>query len=236
MNWYVGTSGYSYKEWKGPFYPEDLSPKDMLRFYSSRLKTVEINNTFYRMPKESVLEEWCAEVPEEFRFVLKAPQRITHFQRLKHTDDSLEYFLRVAGVLGTRRGPLLFQLPPQFHCDAARLGAFLDLVPSACRAAFEFRHESWFTDEVFGLLKKHNCALCVAEEDDELQVPKVATADWGYLRLRRVDYTERDLAEWAKWIAEQKWEEVYVFFKHEDEGKAPEFAQEFLKLTANERE
>ncbi len=167
MNLYVGTSGYSYKEWKGAFYPEDLPAKQMLHYYGERFRTVEINNTFYRMPKASVLEAWAAEVPADFRFVLKAPQRITHMQRLKGTDDSVSYLLQVAGALQERLGRLLFQLPPNFQKDVERFRDFLALLPRQSRSAFEFRHESWFDDEVFGPLREHQAALCIAEAEDE---------------------------------------------------------------------
>src|SRR2546421_1203386 len=155
MHFYLGTSGYSYKEWKGTFYPEEMPDKQMLRFYGERFRSVEINNTFYRMPRESVLEVWAAEVPADFKFVLKAPQRITHMQRLKDTDDSVAYLLKVARALKERLGPLLFQLPPYFEKDVARLRAFLELLPPHPRAAFEFRHQSWFDEEIFALLRDH---------------------------------------------------------------------------------
>ncbi len=185
MNLYVGTSGYSYKEWKGPFYPEDLPDKQMLHFYGERFRSVEINNTFYRMPKASVLEAWAAEVPADFKFVLKASQRITHMQRLKDAGDSVSYLLDVAGVLKERLGPLLFQLPPNLQKDAARLREFLALLQPDRRLAFEFRHQSWFDEEVFSLLRDHRAVLCIAEAENDLAIPFVATADWGYLRLRR---------------------------------------------------
>src|SRR5256885_12103626 len=189
MDLYVGTSGYSYKEWKGAFYPEDLPDKQMLRFYGERFRSVEINNTFYRLPKASVLEAWAAEVPPEFKFVLKASQRITHMQRLKDAGDSVAYLLNVAGTLQERLGPLLFQLPPYLKKDAPRLREFLALFrPSHPNAAFEFRHQSWFDEEVFGLLREHRAALCIAEAENDLEIPMVSTADWGYLRLRRPDY------------------------------------------------
>src|SRR5467141_2403763 len=171
MNLYLGTSGYSYKEWKGPFYPEDMPEKQMLRFYGERFRTVEINNTFYRMPKASVLEAWAAEVPADFKFVLKASQRITHMQRLKDARDSVSYLLDVAGVLKKRLGPLLFQLPPNFKKDAQRLRDFIALWPPDRRAAFEFRHQSWFDDEIFGLLRDHRAALCIAEAENDLEIP-----------------------------------------------------------------
>jgi len=232
MNLYVGTSGYSYKEWKGTFYPDDLPDKQMLRFYGERFRSVEINNTFYRMPKASVLEAWAKEVPADFMFVLKASQRITHHQRLKDADGSMSYLLEVAGALKERLGPLLFQLPPYLRKDAPRLREFLALLPSDRRAAFEFRHQSWFDDEVFGLLRDHRAVLCIAEAENELEIPFVSTADWGYLRLRRPDYGDAELKAWAKRVQEQKWREAFIFFKHEEEGKGPEMAKRFLKLAA----
>src|SRR5262245_48231252 len=182
MNLYVGTSGYSYKEWKGTFYPKDLPARQMLAYYGKRFRTVEINNTFYRMPTASLLEAWAGEVVGDFRFVLKAPQRITHMRRLKGVADQVSELLEVAAALKKRLGPLLFQLPPNMKKDVPRLREFLALLPSRRRAAFEFRHPSWFDEEVFELLHKHKAAMCIAEADDDLEVPFVATADWGYLR------------------------------------------------------
>jgi uncharacterized protein YecE (DUF72 family) len=230
MNLYVGTSGYSYKEWKGSFYPEDLPDKRMLRFYGERFRSVEINNTFYRMPKESVLESWAAEVPGDFKFVLKASQRITHMQRLKDTDDSVAYLLKVARVLKERLGPLLFQLPPFMKKDLPRLRAFFSLLPSDPPSAFEFRHESWFDEEIFSLMREHQVALCIAEAEDGVEVPFVSTADWGYLRLRRPDYGDAELKEWVKRIQDQNWRNAFIFFKHEDEGKGPQMAKRFLEV------
>jgi len=232
MNLYVGTSGFSYKEWKGTFYPEDLPDKQMLRFYGERFRSVEINNTFYRMPKESVLEAWAQEVPADFKFVLKAPQRITHMQRLKDANDSVSYFLKVAAVLKEQLGPLLFQLPPYLKKDLPRLREFLALLPSDRRCAFEFRHESWFDDEIFALLREHQTALCIAEAEDGVEVPFVSTADWGYLRLRRPDYGDVELKTWGNRVREQPWRDAFVFFKHEDEGKGPQMAKRFLELAA----
>jgi uncharacterized protein YecE (DUF72 family) len=230
MDLYVGTSGYSYKEWKGTFYPDDLPDKQMLRYYGERFRSVEINNTFYRMPTASVLEAWAKEVPADFKFVLKASQRITHHQRLKDADDSVSYLLKVAGALKERLGPLLFQLPPFLKKDAPRLREFLALLPSDRRAAFEFRHQSWFDDEVFGLLRDRQAVLCIAEAENDLEIPFVSTADWGYLRLRRPDYGDTELKEWAKRVREQNWREAFIFFKHEEEGKGPQMAKQFLKL------
>lgn len=230
MNLYVGTSGYSYKEWKGTFYPEDLPEKQMLHYYGERFRTVEINNTFYRMPKPSVLETWAGEVPAEFKFVLKASQRITHMQRLKDTDDSVAYLLKVASALKEQLGPLLFQLPPYLKKDAERLRSFLKLLPPERRSAFEFRHQSWFDAEVFDLLREHQAVLCIAEAENDLEIPFVSTADWGYLRLRRPDYGDAELKSWGERVRGQKWGEAYIFFKHEDEGKGPAMAKRFLEL------
>lgn len=230
MTLYVGTSGFSYKEWKGSFYPQKIADKEMLKFYGERFNTVEINNTFYRMPKPAVLEAWASEVPPQFKFVLKASQRITHKQRLKDAGDSVTYLLEVAAALKERLGPILFQLPPNLKKDAARLTDFLALLPGQRRFAFEFRHDSWFDDEIFGLLCQHGAALCIAEAEDGVDVPFVSTADWGYLRLRMVEYSEADLAATYRKVAEQKWQDAYVFFKHEDEGTGPKLAQQFMQL------
>jgi uncharacterized protein YecE (DUF72 family) len=223
----AGTSGFSYKEWKVSFYPEDLPAARMLAYYAERLPAVEINNTFYRMPRPALLEGWAAEVPPEFRFVLKASQRITHFKRLKEAGDEVAYFFGVAATLGPRLGPALFQLPPNLKKDLPRLEAFLATIPAGRRAAFEFRHASWFEEDVFDALRARGAALCVAE-DEELATPLVATADWGYLRLRRQDYGEADVAAWAERVRAQKWAEAYVFFKHEDAGSGPKLAAQLL--------
>lgn len=232
MQLHVGTSGYSYKEWKGVFYPAELPEKQMLHYYGQQFSTVEINNTFYRMPKVSVLEAWGSEVPADFRFVLKAPQRITHLLRLKDADDSLSYLLEVTGALKERLGALLFQLPPNLKKDLPLLRDFLALLPDGRRVAFEFRHRSWFDDEVFGLLHHHNAALCVAEAENDLEVPFVATGNWGYLRLRRADYGAAELKSWAERVREQGWQEVFVFFKHEEAAEGPILAKRFLEFAA----
>jgi len=233
----VGTSGYAYKEWKGSFYPAELKAEAMLRYYGERFTTVEINNTFYRMPREKVLLDWAAEVPDGFRFVLKASQKITHFKRLKDVGSEVEYFLRVANVLGPKLGPTLFQLPPNMKKDLPRLTDFLALVPRTWRAAFEFRHASWFEDDVFAALEEHNAALCAADTDPDeedgkeaLEVPFVATADWGYLRLRRAGYEQPDLVRWAAQVTSQAWTDAFVFFKHEEAGAGPKLAAEFTAL------
>lgn len=230
MSLYVGTSGYSYKEWKGAFYPEELSDKRMLSFYAGQFRTVEINNTFHRMPTVSLLETWAAEVPPEFRFVLKAPQRITHILRLKDADDPLSYLFDVAGVLSERLGAILFQLPPNLKKDLPRLRNFLALVPSRRRVALEFRNQSWFDEEVFALLRRHDASLCIADAENDLEVPFVSTASWGYLRLRRPDYGAAELKKWAKLVREQGWRDAFVFFKHEEEAKGPLLAKRFMEL------
>jgi uncharacterized protein YecE (DUF72 family) len=232
MNLYVGTSGYSYKEWKGTFYPEDMPVKQMLRFYGEHFSTVEINNTFYRMPKTAVLEGWADEVPADFRFILKAPQRITHMQRLREANESVSHLLEVSAALKERLGALLFQLPPNFKKDVQRLQEFLALLRPQTRTAFEFRHQSWFDEEVFGLLRDHGVALCIAEAEEGLEVPFVATADWGYLRLRRADYSDAELKKRVKQVRDQRWQDAFVFFKHEDEGKGPRMAKRFMELAS----
>lgn len=228
----VGTSGYSYKEWKGAFYPEDLPVAKMLGFYGERFDTVESNYTFRGMPPASVLENWAATVPDGFRFALKAPMQITHRRRLKDAGALVAQLFEAAGVLKKRLGPVLFQLPPNFAEEVSRLRDFLAVLPSGCRAAFEFRHPSWFDDAVFDLLRDHGVALCLAEAEDGLDVPFVATTDWGYVRLRRPDYGPRELSSWAKRIGRQDWRDVFVFFKHEDQGHGPRLANRFLALSA----
>jgi uncharacterized protein YecE (DUF72 family) len=226
----IGTSGYSYKEWKGSFYPEKLAAKDMLAYYAGRLTAVEINNTFYRMPKASVLESWAAQAGEDFRFSLKASRRITHFSRLKDAAEETDYLVRTARSLGSRLGVILFQLPPNLKKDLPRLERFLkDALPSGTSAAFEFRHESWLEDDVLDRLRDAGCALCLADTDDGA-TPFVRTAPLGYLRLRRSAYSDGDLAAWAKRVREAGWERAFVFFKHEDEAAGPRMAMRFREL------
>lgn len=224
----TGTSGYSYKQWKGSFYPKELKDADFLRYYSSRLRTVEINNTFYRMPKPALLASWAEQVSPQFRFVLKASQRITHHKRLKEAGSEVAYFFQTASTLGERLGPALFQLPPNLKKDLPRLEAFLAVLPEGARAAFEFRHASWFEEDVFEALRAGGAALCIAE-DEELATPLVATAGWGYLRLRRQDYDDAAVAAWAEKVRGQSWDEAYVFFKHEDAGSGPRLAAKMLE-------
>jgi uncharacterized protein YecE (DUF72 family) len=218
MNILVGTSGWSYKEWKGSFYPPKMPAEEMLRFYAGHFPTVEVNNSFYRIPAERVLAMWAEQVPPAFRFVLKASRRITHNSRLKDDDGSLAYFLRAVNPLGNRLGPTLFQLPPTFKQDVDRLRTFLSLLPRRWPAAMEFRHPSWFVDEVYDLLRARDVAL-VAVDEDETEgegSPLVPTASWGYLRLRRSAYDRAALEGWATRIRENPWGDAYVFLKHED--------------------
>jgi uncharacterized protein YecE (DUF72 family) len=231
----VGTSGWNYPEWKGSFYPSDLKPAAMLPYYAERFGTVEVNNTFYRMPTPKVVDGWAAAVPAGFTFVLKAPQRITHFARLRDVDDPVRVFCDTARMLGRRLGPLLFQLPPNFRMDAGRLADLLALLPPDVRAAFEFRNATWFTDEVYGLLRARSAALCVAD-NDEGATPAVATADWGYLRLRATGYADDDLVAWLATIRRigERWRDAFVFFKHEEKGTGPALAARLLALLGAE--
>jgi uncharacterized protein YecE (DUF72 family) len=232
VNLYVGTSGYSYQPWKGKFYPSKLPNDQMLAFYGEHFRAVEINNTFYRLPTASAVKSWAKDVGGDFRFVLKAPQQITHRLRLQNADESVSEFLEVARSLGKRLGPLLFQLPPNFKKDLTRLDAFLQLLPRRRRIALEFRHASWFDDEVWALLRKRRVALCIADDESGLEVPFVATTDWGYLRLRRLDYSDRELSQWVKQVRKQDWQDAFIFFKHEDEANGPRLAKRFLELAA----
>ncbi len=209
MKLHVGTSGYSYKEWKGNFYPEDLPAKEMLAYYSRRLPAVEINNTFYRLPQPGMIENWKEQVPRRFRFSIKASQRITHIKRINNVADETKYLLETAALLEERLGVVLFQLPPNMKKDTDRLKAFLDLLSADARSAFEFRHDTWFDDEVFGLLSAKDCALVVSD----------TTA-----------YDENDLVEWLRRVRAQQWKDAFVFFKHEDEGIGPKLAARFLEL------
>jgi uncharacterized protein YecE (DUF72 family) len=231
MKLHVGTSGYSYKEWKGNFYPEDLPAKEMLTYYSRRLPAVEINNTFYRLPQPSMIENWKAQVPAEFCFSIKATQRITHIKRLNNVTDETKYLLETAALLEERLGVVLFQLPPNMKKDAGRLKTFLEMLPADTRTAFEFRHETWFDEETFGLLREKDCALVVSDTDEKPLTEIISTASWGYLRLRRTAYEESDLTEWLKRVKDQKWKDAFVFFKHEDEGVGPKLAAQFIEMS-----
>ena len=226
----VGTSGYSYPEWKGTFYPEKMAAANMLRFYAGHFGTVEINNTFYRLPTPALLEKWAAEVPDSFAFVLKMSQKITHISRLRGVEDTVGYFFTTAQTLGPRLGPVLVQLPPNFKKDLERLRGFLALVPPPHRVAFEFRNPSWYDEEVFTELRARNASLCLAEADEDYDPPFVSTAAWGYLRLRRPDYDDAMLGAWVERVKSQPWEDAFVFFKHEDKGMGPAFATRFVAL------
>ena len=234
MKIYIGTSGYSYKEWKGIFYPEKIPAKEMLRFYSKRFGTVEINNTFYRMPTESVLTSWAEQVPDDFVFALKAPQVITHLKRLKNVDTEMNYLFRTISVLGKRLGPVLFQLPKSFHADLPALKNFLTLIPHTISCAFEFRSPSWLEAGIVDLLRERGCSLCTPDSDENATTEIISTVSWGYLRLRRVDYTEVELLQWMKRILSQKWQRAFVFFKHEQEtAKGPDMAIHFHDLASD---
>jgi len=230
MRLLVGTSGFSYPEWRGGFYPEGLSEDKMLRYYAERLPSVEINNTFYRMPRVELLERWRGEVGAEFCFAVKAPRRITHIARLKNSGDEIEYLVKVLGALGPTLGPILFQLPPFLQKDTALLEAFLGLLPKTLRAAFEFRHASWFDEETYGVLRAFGAALVGGDADEGPPPPLVSTADFGYLRLRSPSYDEAGIAEWSRRIAEQPWQTAYVYFKHEFVG--PGYAAKLLDPNA----
>ena len=229
MEFWVGTSGYSYKEWKGSFYPAKLPDDEMLRAYADRLPAVEINNTFYRLPKAAVLESWAEQVPDGFRFVLKASRRITHIKRLRDVAEETAYLYQTAFSLGPHMGIVLFQMPPNFQKDLPRLQTFLDLIPPGRGAALEFRHSSWFEDDVYQSLRAHHCALCLSDTDDEPIDALVSTADWGYLRLRRDQYSMEAIGALAEKVRSQDWKSAYVFFKDEGEGRGPKCALEFLE-------
>ncbi len=225
----AGTSGWSFKEWKGSFYPKGHPDDEMLAYYASRFPTVEVNNTFYRMPKEKTMLEWAEQVNPSFRFAIKASQRITHRSRLVDVGSDVEYFARICSALGDRRGPSLFQLPPNLKKDLPRLQAFLEVLPRKWQAAIEFRHESWFDEAVFAALRNYDVALCVAEQDD-FASPWVATASWGYVRLHKLTYDEGTLAAAAARIRAFPWEETFVYFKHDDDpGSGPMAVDGFLK-------
>jgi uncharacterized protein YecE (DUF72 family) len=230
----AGASGYSFKEWKGTFYPETMKPEGMLAFYSERLPTVEINNTFYQMPKVAVLENWAKATPEAFRFAIKASRRITHIARLKPETaaDSVDYLYRNLAALGAKRGPVLFQLPPAMKKDLPRLSGFLRLLPEGHGAAFEFRNASWFADDVYEALRSAGAALCLSEREDNAPPPLVETAAWGYVRLRLETYSDDDLRRWAHRLSGTAWRDIYVYFMHEP--TAPEYARTLMRLGGSE--
>lgn len=233
MRFFVGTSGYGYREWLGKFYPKKMRNDEMPTFYAQHFPTVEINHTFRELPETNTLETWTSQVPAKFRFGLKAPQRITHHKRLKSVKRETSALIAAASKLGKCRGPLLFQLPPNFKKDLPRLSAFFDGLGKGTKAAIEFRHPSWFDDEVNDCLRTHSCALCVADADDLPTTDFVRTTNWGYVRLRRDDYDDRALRRWIRRLRDQQWKEVYVFFRHEETGSGPRFATRFLELATN---
>jgi len=223
----AGTSGYSYKPWKGVFYPDDLPDSRMLEYYAAELPAVEVNNTFYRMPTAKLVERWIENTPGAFRLVLKASRRLTHRKKLEPPEDALAYMFDVTTQLGERLGAHLFQLPPYAPQDVGALRAFLEAVPKGHRVAMEFRHESWLADDTYKTLSEYDAALVIAD-GGKLEVPRVATASWGYLRLRRDDYTTTEVAEWAAWINAQAWGDAFAFFKHEDAGVSPQLARDLI--------
>ncbi len=230
MTPWIGTSGFQYPEWRGTFYPEKFPTAKMLPFYAERFSTSEINYTFYRIPNNKTIEGWDKSTPEQFRFGLKAPQKVTHVSKLRNCAEILDIFQAVVSGLGSKLGPVLFQLPPSFKKDAALLNEFLGSLPIGIRAAFEFRHPTWFDDEVFAHLRNHNAALCIAESSD-LVTPSLATTDFGYLRLRREDYAKPDIVRWAKFIQAQQenWSHAFVYFKHEESGVGPQLAKQMME-------
>ncbi len=230
MKIYVGTSGYGYKEWKGKFYPEKISPQEMLGFYSEHFNAVEINNTFYHLPTEGVLVSWAEQVPDDFVFALKAPQVITHIKRLRNVGEETDYLFNTLPILDRKLGPVLFQFSKSFRADYPALKDFFDLIPFNSSCAFEFRSPSWLDDKILELLRQRGCSLCTADTDENPAGEIISTAPWGYLRLRRSDYTEADLSKWVERILLQKWERAFVFFKHEEEAIGPETAKRFREL------
>jgi uncharacterized protein YecE (DUF72 family) len=230
MIW-IGTSGFQYPEWKGTFYPETLSTAKMLGYYSERFSTTEVNYTFRHLPSEKTLNRWSAETPAQFRFSLKAPQRITHFAKLRDCDQLLGHFAQTIGALGPKLGPVLFQLPPQFRKDTSVLESFVRSLPEGLRSAFEFRHVSWFDEEVFEMLRSANAALCIADTAD-FKTPVLSTARFGYLRLRNESYTDADIVRWSDSIRQlsENWEDTFVYFKHEERGVGPAFARRAMEL------
>ena len=233
MRLIAGTSGYAFKEWKGSFYPEDLKDDGMLGFYAGKFPSVEINNTFYRLPKEHVLREWAAQVPDAFTFAIKASQRITHYARLKpECASAVEFLLTNTSVLGDRLGPVLFQLPPNLKKDIPRLQAFVDTLPNERKFTIEFRNATWFEEDVYEVLRGRGIAMCITEQP-EFASPVVATAPWGYARLHRLDYDEAALGKWADRLGGQPWSEAYVYFKHDEgTGSGPPAVDAFQRSVA----
>ena len=230
MRLLAGTSGYAFKEWKGSFYPDGLKDDGMLGYYATRFPTVEINNTFYRMPRENVLLDWASQVPETFTFAIEASQRITHHARLKpESKELVGYLLQNTSLLGGKLGPVLFQLPPNMKKDLDRLRTFLDILPHGRRFAFEFRHSSWFEEDVVEALRAKDAAMTIIDQDD-FATPPIASASWGYVRLHRLDYNAQSLTQWAERVKEHNWSDVYVYFKHDEgTGSGPPAVDAFVK-------
>ena len=231
MKWWIGTSGFQYAEWKGTFYPEDLAAAKMLPYYSERFSTTEINYTFHRIPSPKTIENWKTKTPADFKFSLKAPQKVTHWARLRDCGDTMRYFHDVTSALGEKLGAVLFQLPPNFKKDAVLLADFINCLPDGLRAAFEFRHESWFSDDVYDVLRTRQTALCIADME-EITTPPISTASYGYLRLRREDYQTADVRKWADFVGKQEtaWTDAFIYFKHEESGIGPKLAREMIDL------
>lgn len=230
MQLWIGTSGFQYPEWKGKFYPEKWPVSKMLPFYAERIFTTEINYSFHRIPSATTIANWVDATPPKFKFSFKAPRKITHFARLLNCTETLQYFFSIVSQMHERLGVVLFQLPPDFVENVSLLKSFLDDLPSGLHAAFEFRNASWFNEEVYSLLRAYNAALCIAESE-RLATPLVATADFGYLRLRRRDYADADIARWADFVRKQGgvWGETFVYFKHEEGGMGPKLAQQMME-------
>lgn len=231
MKLYIGTSGYSYKEWKGNFYPEKIKNEEMLKFYSAQFNSVEINNTFYRVPKKEVIQNWAKQVPKDFKFSVKASRNITHIKKLKDAESDLKYFIENVKELKSKLGILLIQLPPSFSKNLERLRLFTESLPEKINAAFEFRHPTWFDEEVYELLKEKKFSMCLSQTDEEPDVKLINTASYAYLRLRKTDYSKKEINEWWKKIQEGGWDEVFVFFKHEDGGLGPKFARQLIEIS-----
>lgn len=232
MELWIGTSGFQYAEWKGTFYPEVMPSSKMLPYYAERFATTEINYSFHRIPSAKTMEAWWKATPPRFKFSLKAPQKVTHWAKLRNCGDTLRYFHQVICDLEKKLGCVLFQLPPTLKKDAGLLEAFLADVPEGMRAAIEFRDLGWFSDDIFALLKQKNVALCIADSE-KLATPEVATADYGYLRLRREDYRDGDIARWAEAVRkrEDEWSDAFIYFKHEESGIGPKFATRMIELS-----
>ena len=230
MNLYAGTSGYSYKEWKRSFYPEGIKPDKMLNFYSEKFSAVEINNTFYRLPKKSVFETWKKQVSKDFRFSIKAPQRITHIKKLKDVEENSKYFFDIIMSLEDKLGIVLFQFHPYFKKDLGLLQNFVSILPQNVTSAFEFRHESWFDDKTYSCLHEKNFPICISETDKNPDTALISTSSKGYLRLRKSDYSKNEIKKWFKKIIKQNWETAFIFFKHEDGAQGPKYARQLIDL------